>query len=86
MMGCVKVSTTAPEIDLDKLDFLKVEEVVEIMNVSRRTVEELIYSGELRSYRIRGNRRVDRADLVTYLLAVRSDATSPAPQQNRRSA
>lgn len=79
-------STTAAEIDLNKLDFLKIEKVAEIMNVSKRTVEELIRSGELPSYRIRGNRRVDRADLVAYLLRSRSDADMPPQQERRKSA
>src|SRR5262245_53457161 len=56
-----------------KSEFLKLPEAATIMNVSLRTVYELINSGELDSYRIRGNRRIKRQHLDDYLERARLD-------------
>jgi excisionase family DNA binding protein len=47
--------------------FYKLGDVAQLLDVSKRTVEELVYSGELTSYRIRGTRRVSHSDLTVYL-------------------
>ncbi|MFB4273082.1 helix-turn-helix domain-containing protein [Nonomuraea sp. GTA35] len=63
-------SNASPQLEPE---FLKLPEAATIMNVSLRTVYQLINSGELDSYRIRGNRRIKRAHLDEYLERARKD-------------
>ncbi|GAA4924283.1 excisionase family DNA binding protein [Nonomuraea thailandensis] len=57
-------SKASPQLEPE---LLKLPEAATIMNVSLRTVYQLINSGELDSYRIRGNRRISRQHLDEYL-------------------
>ncbi|MGI5286582.1 helix-turn-helix domain-containing protein [Nonomuraea polychroma] len=58
---------------LDELLFLKLDEVATFLNVSRRTVDQLVRTGELKSHRIRGNRRVSRRHLDEYIEQAAND-------------
>ena len=60
-------STSVTTDDMDDLELLKIPEVMALWNVGRRTVEELIRSGELRSYKTRGARPVSRKHALEYL-------------------
>ena len=48
---------------------LTMKQTAEILNVSFGTVSNLIYSGELPSFKIRGARRISRGEIQTYLSA-----------------
>lgn len=61
-------STPPPEAE-----FLKIDEVAVILNVARRTVDNMIRAKELESYRFRGNRRIARKDLDAYMERARND-------------
>ncbi|MGD0386395.1 MAG: helix-turn-helix domain-containing protein [Solirubrobacteraceae bacterium] len=47
--------------------FLTVRMLVEHLQVSERTVRQMLIDGEIASYMIGGSRRVDPADLEDYL-------------------
>ena len=51
---------------IDSSDVLTVGEVAAWLKVSRRTVNRLIATGELKSMKIGGSRRVLRTDLMAY--------------------
>jgi excisionase family DNA binding protein len=65
------MSNASPAIDLDNWDPMTLDEVAELFGVSKRTVQELVTARALPSYKIRKNRRVNRADAVAYLASVR---------------
>ncbi len=50
-------------------DFLTVAQILEILPIGRSTIYSLVRSGELRSYRVGGTRRilVARADLDAFI-------------------
>ncbi|WP_219512895.1 helix-turn-helix domain-containing protein [Nonomuraea ceibae] len=54
--------------EIDELDCLKPETLADRWEVSKRTIERLMYSGELRSIQIGGwARRIRRLDAIAYL-------------------
>ncbi len=61
---------------------LKVPNVVERLGVSRAKVYELMASGELRSVRVGGSRRIDSDDLERFIAGL--DDTWPAGAYTRR--
>jgi excisionase family DNA binding protein len=61
---------------------LKVPDVVERLGVSRAKVYELMASGELRSVRVGGSRRVDSDDLDRFVAGL--DDAWPAGAYARR--
>lgn len=61
--------------------YLTVEEVAELMRVSKMTVYRLLHSGELPGIRVGRSFRVPREALDTFL---RSSATVPQPEDQAR--
>lgn len=53
--------------DIDELECLKIETLADLWGVSKRTIEKLIYDGELESHKIGWNRRIKRQDARDYL-------------------
>lgn len=47
-----------------------VTDVMRILGISRRTVEELIRAGQLKSYKVRSLRKIDRQAVRDYLDSV----------------
>lgn len=47
----------------DPLELMSIAKVARLLDVSKRTVEKLIYSGELKSRKIGGTRRIARCDV-----------------------
>lgn len=66
------------EIDeLDELDCLKIETLADLWEVSKRTIEKLIYDGELDSHKVGFNRRIRRQDALAYLERTRVSKRHP---------
>lgn len=61
------VEGLTPDDDVDDLELIKIDRLAEMWDVSKRTIETLIYEGELPSLKVGWNRRVRRADAVAYL-------------------
>ncbi len=59
-------------------DFLTVAQILKILPIGRSTIYSLVRSGELRSYRVGGTRRilVARADLDTFIKQSRAGGAS----------
>jgi excisionase family DNA binding protein len=55
---------------------LRVADVARRLHLSQTRVRELIVSGEIRSYRIGGSRRVDPTDLAAFIAERRTAATA----------
>lgn len=62
---------------------LKVPEVAQRLGISRAKVYELMASGELRSVRVGGSRRIHSVDLDRFIAEL--DATWPSGTSARRS-
>lgn len=62
--------------------YLTVEEVAELMRVSKMTVYRLLHSGDLPGIRVGRSFRVPRQALDTFL---RSSATMPLPEERDQS-
>jgi excisionase family DNA binding protein len=65
-MSVMSAETATPE-------YLKVPQVAAHLNVSRRTVYELLASGALRSVKVRGAVRVPREFLAEYEARLRGE-------------
>ena len=57
-----------------RINFLKYEEVAEILTVSEDTVRRLVANGQLPAYRIGDRTRIDEEDVYAYLEAHRTKA------------
>jgi excisionase family DNA binding protein len=64
--------------DAGRVRYLTVEEVAEVMRVSKMTVYRLLHSGELPGVRVGRSFRVPQDALDAYL---RSSSTVPLPQE-----
>ena len=77
-------SDTPPRADEDitdeELKCLKLEKVAELLDLSKRTVEELVRSGELPSLKVRWNRLVRRSAVLAYI----EQAHDPEPWATSR--
>lgn len=56
----------SPE-EVDELECLKIETLAKLWEVSKRTIEKLIYDGELPSHKVGWNRRILRRDAIAYM-------------------
>ena len=54
------------------LEFYTINEVASLLKVSRATVERRIKDEELKTYKFRGNIRISKSDLMSFL-----DSASP---------
>lgn len=52
---------------MNELQCYKVETLADLWDVSKRTIEKLIYDGELDSHKVAFNRRIRRQDALAYL-------------------
>ena len=59
-----------------RINFLKWEEVAEILTVSEDTVRRLVRSGQLPAYNIGDRIRIDEEDVYAYLEAHRTKAAA----------
>ncbi len=48
-------------------DFLSIQEIMEILNVSRTTVYRIMEDGEIPFYQIRGRRKFKKKDIDEYV-------------------
>lgn len=64
--------------DFDELQCLKIETLADMWEVSKRTIEKLIYDGELDSHKVGFNRRIRRRDALAYLERTRVSSRSEA--------
>jgi excisionase family DNA binding protein len=60
-------SEAATVEDIDELECLKIETLASMWDVSKRSIEKLIYEGELESHKIGGSRRIARQAAREYL-------------------
>lgn len=51
--------------------FFSMKELARYLNISERTVHQLIASGELPTYKVGGSRRIDPVDVDRYLASHR---------------
>lgn len=52
---------------MNELQCYKIETLADLWDVSKRTIEKLIYDGELDSHKVGFNRRIRRQDALAYL-------------------
>lgn len=67
-----------------RINFLKWEDVAEILTVSEDTVRRLVKSGQLPAYDIGGRVRIDEEDVYAYLEAHRTKAANLRQTRVRR--
>lgn len=67
------------------MDLIKKKDAAELMGISEKTVEKLIASRKLPSYKVTPRAvRIDRADVDAYLAARKTDADSLVPVRRTR--
>ena len=53
--------------EIQTIDLLKIEEVAEILSISKRGVRRILDRHDIPSYKIMGSVRINRADVSAYL-------------------